>query len=60
MMIIEATDRFGRPFAGIVGWLRKHPASVQQLVLRDGSTVAKLKARQRKSPVCCRRRISVN
>ena len=31
MMTIEAADQFGRPFAGIVGWLQKHSASVQQL-----------------------------
>ena len=31
MMTIEAADQFGRPFAGIVGWLQKHPASVQRL-----------------------------
>jgi predicted nucleic acid-binding protein len=31
MMTIEAVDQFGRPFAGIVGWLQKHPTSVQQL-----------------------------
>jgi predicted nucleic acid-binding protein len=31
LMTIEAAHQFGRPFAGIVGWLQKHPASVQQL-----------------------------
>jgi predicted nucleic acid-binding protein len=31
MMTIEAADQFGRPLAGIVGWLQKHPTSVQQL-----------------------------
>ena len=30
-MTIEAAIQFGRPFAGIVGWLRTHPAGVQQL-----------------------------
>jgi predicted nucleic acid-binding protein len=33
MMTIEAADQFVRPFAGIVGWLQKHPTSVQQLTL---------------------------
>lgn len=31
LMTIEASLQFGRPFAGIVGWLQKHPANVQQL-----------------------------
>src|SRR5262249_24422051 len=32
LMTIEASIQFGRPFAGIVGWLRKHPADVQKLM----------------------------
>ena len=31
LMTIEAASQFGRPFAGIAGWLQKHPANVQQL-----------------------------
>jgi predicted nucleic acid-binding protein len=29
---IEAALRFGRPFAGIAPWMKKHPAEVQQLL----------------------------
>jgi predicted nucleic acid-binding protein len=32
IMTIEACDRFGWPFQGIVNRLRKHPAEVQQLL----------------------------
>jgi predicted nucleic acid-binding protein len=31
LMTIEAAQRFGRPFAGIAVWLKKHPAEAQQL-----------------------------
>lgn len=31
MMTIEAAQRFGKPFAGIARWLKKHPAETQQL-----------------------------
>jgi predicted nucleic acid-binding protein len=31
LMTLEASLQFGTPFTGIVGWLRRHPASVQQL-----------------------------
>jgi predicted nucleic acid-binding protein len=31
LITIEASLRFGRPFAGIAPWLRKHPTEVQQL-----------------------------
>ncbi len=31
LMTIEASLQFGRPYAGIVGWLKKHPAEVRQL-----------------------------
>jgi predicted nucleic acid-binding protein len=33
LMTIEAAQRFGRPFAGIVPWMSKHPAEVRQLTL---------------------------
>jgi predicted nucleic acid-binding protein len=32
LMTIEVSQRFGRPFAGIVGWMRQNPAEVQQLI----------------------------
>jgi predicted nucleic acid-binding protein len=31
MMTIEASLRFGRPFAGIVNWMKQNPTEVQQL-----------------------------
>lgn len=31
MMTIEASQQFGRPFAGIVRWMTQHAAEVQQL-----------------------------
>ena len=32
MMTIEVSLRFGRPFAGIVGWMKQNPTEVQQLI----------------------------